>query len=162
MKKIMWYLVAAIGLSLRSQLASAAIPDATTVANKWEQNTTGAAEAYASGVANTDKDPTALAIAAGQRLRSNFLAAFDTGKWANNLRKAGKAKWQANVASKGQANFSTGVSAAKETFAQAIAPVLAFESNLQTQVKAMPNVTDTDRENRMLAWSRGMRKYQKS
>lgn len=136
-----------------------AISDAATVATKWSNRTQAAAEDYAAGVANTDKDPTALAIAAGQRLRTNFLAAFDSGKWANALRKTGKAGWQAAVAAKGQSNFSNGVAAAESKVAAAFGPLLAFESNLQNRVSAMPNVTDADRENRMLTWTREMRKY---
>lgn len=136
-----------------------AIPNAQAVAAKWSTRTQGASQDYADGVANTDKDPTALAIAAGQRLKTNFLAAFDSGRWANGLRKAGKAGWQEGVAKKGVTNFSTGVAAAEDKVAQAFAPLLAFEQNLQNQIKSMPNVTDADRDNRMLAWSKNMRKY---
>lgn len=139
-----------------------ALPNASDVASKWVQRTQAAAPDYAAGVANTDKDPTALAIAAGQRYLANVQAAFQSGKWANGLRKVGKAGWQAAVAAKGESAFSNGVAAAQSKVEQAFAPLLAFESNLQNQVKSMANVTDTDRENRMLAWTRGMRKYQKS
>lgn len=136
-----------------------AIASAQTVAAKWRTRTSAASQDYADGVANTDKDPTQLAIAAGQRLRDNFNRAFDSGKWANGLRKKGKSGWQAAVAAKGVQNFQNGVNAAEEAVASAFAPLLAFEQNLQSTVRGMPNVTDADRENRMLAWTRGMRKY---
>lgn len=138
-----------------------ALPTAQQVAEKWTTRTSAAAADYAAGVANTDKDPTALAIAAGPRLLQNFVNAFNSGKWANGLRKVGKAGWQDAVRKKGEQNFSTGVQAATDTVAEAFAPLLAFESALQTRVHAMSNVTDTDRENRMLAWVRGMRGYSK-
>lgn len=136
------------------------IPNAQAVAAKWVQRTSAAAQDYASGVASTDKDPTALAIAAGPRYLANVTAAFNSGKWANKLRAVGKAGWQAAVQSKGVSNFSTGVNAAEGKVATAFGPLLAYETNLQQQVQAMPNTTDTDRENRMLAWTRGMRQYQ--
>jgi hypothetical protein len=136
-----------------------ALPSPQEVAAKWAQRTSSAASDYARGVAQTEKDPTALAIAAGPRLLQNFTAAFNSGKWANNLRRSGKAGWQAAVAAKGATNFSVGVQQAEGKVAEAFGPLLAFEDNLQRQVQGMPNVTDADRENRMLTWVRGMRRY---
>lgn len=138
-----------------------ALPSASDVAAKWAQRTSAAAPDYARGVAQTDKDPTALAIAAGPRLLANFQAAFNSGKWANSLRKVGKQGWQQAVAAKGEANFSNGVQAAQQKVADAFVGLLQFEGNLLTQVNGMPNVTDLDREARMLAWVRGMRGYRK-
>lgn len=135
------------------------IPNAQAVATKWVQRTAAAAQDYAQGVASTDKDPTALAIAAGQRYLANVTARFNDGTWANRLRATGKAGWQAAVATKGVQAFSNGVAAAEGKVAAAFGPLLAFESTLQQQVQGMANVTDTDRENRMLAWTRGMRTY---
>lgn len=137
-----------------------ALPSAQTVAAKWVQRTSAAASDYGAGVAGTDKDPTALAIAAGPRYIANVTARFNDGTWANGLRKKGKQGWQAAVAAKGIQNFSTGVAAAETTVATAFGPLLAFEQNLVNQINAMPNVTDLDRENRMLSWVRGMRNYQ--
>jgi hypothetical protein len=139
-----------------------ALPTAQEVAARWKQRTAAAASDYADGVAKTDKDPTALAIAAGPRYLANVQAAFQSGKWANGLRRTGKAGWQAAVAAKGAQNFSTGVNAADQKVVEAFTPLLAFEQNLLNQVGSMANVTDTDRENRMLAWVRGMRNYSKA
>lgn len=132
--------------------------DAAAVAQKWQQRASGAQQAYVDGVNATQKDPTQLAINNQQRLLTNFQNAINSGKWANNLRAVGKQGWQAAVDAKA-ANFSTGVNAAVAKVQAAFAPLLQFENNLQQQVDAMPNVTDTDRENRMLAWVRGMRTY---
>ena len=137
-----------------------AIPDAQTVAQKWSQRAGAAAQDYAAGVASTDKDPTALAIAQQARLRNKVLEAIDSGKWANNLRKTGKTGWQNAVASKGVANYSNGVSSAVDTVAAAFAPLLAFEAGLQRTIQSMPNTTDADKDARALAWIRGMRNYQ--
>lgn len=138
-----------------------ALPTAQQVAAKWKQRTSAAAQDYAHGVANTDKDPTALAIAAGPRYLQNVQAAFNSGRWANGLRRVGKQGWQAAVAAKGETNFSNGVNNAEAKVTEAFGQLLAFEQNLLNTVGAMPNVTDTDRENRMLAWVRGMRTFSK-
>lgn len=162
MKKIMLYLVGALGLYMRATVASAAFPTAQQVASKWQTRTSNAAEDYANGVANTDKDPTQLAIAAGPRYLQNVQRAFNDGSWANGLRRAGKTGWQAGVAGKGRENFSRGVQAAEGKVAEAFAPLLAYEQNLLNQVNGMSNVSDADREARMLTWVRGMRQYKRS
>lgn len=162
MKRLVWYLIGGLGLYLRSASATAALPTAQQVAAKWQNRTSNATEDYAAGVANTDKDPTQLAIAAGPRYLQNVQRAFNDGTWANGLRRAGKAGWQAAVASKGRDNFARGVQAAEGKVAEAFAPLLAFEQNLQNQVNGMANVTDADREARMITWVRGMRQYKKA
>lgn len=136
-----------------------AIPDAGSVAAKWVTRTSAAAQDYADGVATTDKDPTQLAIAAIPRMRTNIIAAIDSGKVANGLRSVGKAGWQQAVRDKGVSNFSTGVQAAETKVAAAFAPLLAFESQLQSRISSMPNVTDADRKARMNAWFDGMLTY---
>ncbi len=141
------------------ELGAYAIIDAQSYADKWSQRTSAASQDYATGVAQTDKDPTALAIAAQARLLQNFTQSVTSGQWANGLRQVGKGGWQAAVAAKGVANFQNGVAAARDKVAAAAGPLLAFEANLQRQVQGMPNVTDADREARMLAWIRGMRQY---
>ena len=143
-----------------AELMRFALPSAQAVATKWVTRTSAAAQDYAQGVAQTDVDPTQRAIAAQGRLRSEFIAAIDSGKWAQRLQAVGKAGWQQAVASKGVQNFSTGVAAAEQKVAQAFGPLLSFEQGLQSTIQAMPNVTDADRNNRMLAWANGMRQYQ--
>jgi len=132
--------------------------DAAAVASKWQSRTAGAQQAYVDGVNNTQKDPTQLAINAQARLLTNFQNAVNSGKWANRLRAVGKAGWQSAVDAKAN-NFSTGVNAAVSKVTAAFQPLLQYENTLQQQVDSMPDVTDTDRENRMLAWVRGMRNY---
>lgn len=138
------------------------LPTAQEVTAKWKQRTAAAATDYADGVARTDKDPTALAIAAGPRYLANVQQAFNSGKWANGLRRVGKQGWQAAVAAKGATNFANGVNNADAKVNEAFASLLAFEGNLLNTVSSMPNVTDTDREARMLAWVRGMRQYNRA
>ena len=135
------------------------IPDAATVAQKWVTRTQNAAQDYADGVAQTQKDPTQLAIQAIPRMRQRVLEAIDSGKVAAGLSRVGIAGWKQAVASKGVANFSSGVGASQAKVQAAFQPLLAFEATLQQQIQAMPANTDAEREARALAWMRGMRGY---
>lgn len=135
-----------------------AIPDAQTVADRWAQGAGAAQGRYTDGVTNTQKDPTALAIQAGQRYITSVQQAFTSGKWANGLRRVGAAGWKsATVARAG--NYGTGVAQSRDKFADRIAPVLQYETALQGQINSMPNVTDADRKARMNAWFDGMSRY---
>lgn len=138
-----------------------AIPDPSTYAQRWSQGVSNGASRYVEGAMTTDKDPTALAIQAGPRYLQNVQSAFNSGKWANGLRRSGKAGWQAGVSGKGAANYTNGATAAVDKVTQIATSLLSFESNLQRQISAMPNITDADREARALAWIRGMRGYTK-
>jgi hypothetical protein len=138
-----------------------AIPDPTTYAQRWSQGVSNGATRYVEGAMNTPLDPTALAIQAGPRYLQNVQNAFNSGKWANGLRRSGKTGWQAGIQSKGATNYATGANAAIDKVTTIATSLLSFESNLQRQIQAMPNITDADREARALAWIRGMRTYTK-
>lgn len=129
--------------------AEVAVPDTATVLNKWKTRTSGAAADYAEGARRTEKDPTQLAIAAGPRYIQEVQAAFQSGRWANGLRKSGKAGWLAGVEGKGQQNFANGVNNADDKFTAAFSKLLPYVQNVQNQVNAMPNITAADRKNRM-------------
>jgi len=132
------------------------ITDANTVLAKYKQRATAAAQDYVTGAQTTDKDPTALAIAAIPRMRANILTAIDTGIVANGLRRAGKIGWLDGVVNKGAANYTTGVQNADAKFLAAFGKLLTFEAQLQTRIASMPNVTDADRKARMNAWFDGL------
>lgn len=125
------------------------VPDAATVVAKWQARTQAASQDYVDGARNTTKDPTALAVAAGQRYISQVQEAFNSGRWARGLQRAGKAGWLAGVEGKGAQNFSNGVANATDKAMTAFTRLLAYEANVQNQVNAMPNITAADRKARM-------------
>lgn len=138
-----------------------ALPSAQSVAEKWQRNASGAQQDYVAGAQNTDKDPTALAIAAGPRYIAEVTAAYNSGKYAAGLRRAGKQGWLNGITTKGATNFATGVQAAQAKYETAIASVLSFEQNLLTRLASMPSITAADRDARALFWIREMRNYVK-
>jgi hypothetical protein len=136
--------------------------DPNAVAAKWAQRAGAASQDYADGVANTTKDPTALAAAQGQRYIQGVQDSYNSGKWARALQRVGVAGWKAAVASKGVANYSTGVQAGQQKYAAAMGPVLQAVASGQSLVASMPAVTDAQREQRMIAFTRHMRQFGQS
>lgn len=138
-----------------------AMLDAQAVAQKWASRAGAASSDYVDGVMRTDKDPTALAIAAQPRLKARFNEAVDSGKWSGGLRRVGKAGWQQAVQSKGASNYANGVSQATDKVAAAFGPLLSYIAGGQSRLASMPANTDAEREARMLFFIRYMRGYQK-
>lgn len=136
-----------------------AMLSAQEVADKWAQRAGAAGADYARGVETTDKDPTALAAANGQRYITGVQEAYSSGKWARRLQQVGKAGWQAAVRDKGVANYGTGIAAAKDKYAAAIGPVLAAVQSAQRTVQSMPSATAAQRDARMLAFVQQMRQF---
>jgi len=126
-------------------------------AQKWSTRTQAAQQDYVDGVNNTTKDPAALAIAAGPRYLQRVTDAFNSGKWANGLRRSA-ASWKSITAAKAS-NFSTGVAAAEQKVTDAFTSLYAFEQNLENTIASMPNVTPADRKARMNRWFDGMSGY---
>lgn len=136
----------------------APIPDAATVAQRWQQSAASAQTRYTEGIASTSVDPTQLAIQAQAKMLQNLTQAVTGGRWARGLQKVGKAGWQAAAQAKAN-NYSTGIQASGEKYAAAIAPVLAAEAQLQAQIRAMPNVTIQDAIARSAAWQMGLHNW---
>jgi hypothetical protein len=136
-----------------------ATPDAATVYAKWQANSTNAADAYVAGVQNTDKDIVALAITAIPRMRQNVLAAIDDGRVANGLRKVGTQGIKDAVAAKGKVAFTNGIAGAQTKFEASFAPLLTYIDGVKRQIAQMPNLTDADRDARMLKNVALMRQY---
>lgn len=137
------------------------LPSAQEVAAKWSQRAGAAAQDYVAGAQRTDKDPTALAIAAIPRMRSQVLAAIDSGKVAAGLRRSGKQGWLDGVTSKGASNYSSGVSAAQQKVETAFGSLLSFIAAGQSRLASMPANTDQERDARALFWIQYMRQYTK-
>jgi len=136
-----------------------ALPTAQEVAAKWARNAGAASQDYVTGAQRTDKDPTALAIAALPRMRANVIAAIDSGKVANGLRRVGKQGWLDGITGKGQTNYGTGVSQAQSKVEQAFGPLLSYVAAGQSRLASMPSNTDAERDQRALFWIQYMRGY---
>lgn len=136
-----------------------AIPDPQTVADRWATGLQNAQTKMQQGVQAVTVSPGDKAIANGAAYLANVTEAYTSGRWARGLQRSGLAGWQGPMLAEGIQRAVSGAQTNKQKFADRIAPVLQFETGLKTQIDSMPNVTPADKENRMLAWSRGMRQF---
>lgn len=137
------------------------IVDASTAAQRYVAGASQGQQRFVEGVQNTQKDPTALAVAQQQKMLANVTAAITSGKYARGLNRVGKAGWQQATIAKA-ANYSVGIQAGAAKYEQAIGPVLAQISSLQSQLASMPRATFQDSLNRMVAFSTGLHNWAES
>lgn len=127
-----------------------------TVAN-WQAGTATGQQRYLDGVNNTDVDVVGRAISSQGALLQNFQNAVSSGLWARRLQAVGTQGWKAAVAAKGGQNWTNGINAGVQKYNQKMQAVLQVEAGLQQQIDAMASGTPAANDQRMLAWSNGMR-----
>ena len=136
-----------------------AIPDPQSVVDKWEANTSGAAQRWASNSENTPVDPTALAIQAIPQMQAGFNAAVNSGRVANGLRKAGKTKWLAGInAAASSGKFAAGITAGKDNALAGFTTLLQDEARGQSQLPSDKS-TPAARRARLISWADWMAGY---
>ena len=113
------------------------------------------------GVERVTESPTAKAAKQVDKMRTNLLAALDSGKWARRLESVPLEEWKSKMVSKGIPRVAAGIDAAApkvKAFAEQLLPHI---DKVQADVKKMPDVTLEDSINRMVSFTRGMAKFQR-
>lgn len=85
----------------------------------WAQRFGGSAEKYKAGIAKVQGNPAQKAIAAQDRLLSNFTESVTSGRWANGLSKTTEASWKQAATEKGAPALATAARVAQEKVARA-------------------------------------------
>jgi hypothetical protein len=110
------------------------VKTAAQAAAKWKQNAGGASQAFADGVANTQKDVVGNAIRNAGAAVQNYSQAITSGRWAAALNAVGNAGWKAATAAKA-GNYTTGINASEQKFANAMNKLIPF---IESQVSSLP------------------------
>ena len=82
---------------------------ASSVSKKYVDRAGAAQADYLDGVKKTSKDPSALAVNQQAAMLSAVTASVNSGRWAANLKAAGKNAWQNGVEKKGAGRYPEGV-----------------------------------------------------
>ena len=136
--------------------------DPTAVSNKWSQNLSNSTNSIRDGVTAVTVAPGQAAAAAQATMRQRLLDAIDSGKWAAAVSNVSLASWKNSMLTTGLTRIADGARKGQPKMQTFLAQFLPFVANVQAQIKSMPNATQADRENRMLANSRLMKQFKKS
>ena len=112
---------------------------------------------YKVGIAKPRKDPIEAGIAAEEKYAANTKKAIDEGRRAKALAKTNMAEWYKYTSDIGAARLVEGVvkrEAKVDAFVRTFQPMLV--SHLGA-IDALPDVSDSDREARMIENLRGLR-----
>lgn len=113
------------------------------------------------GIARVTESPTAKAAGKVDKMRTNLLAALDSGKWANRLKAVSLEVWKSAAIDKGVNRIASGIDGAAAKVEDFAGQLLPFQDKLKADIQRMPDVTLEDNIQRMVTQIRGMAKFVK-
>jgi len=118
---------------------------ASAAAGDWERN-----------VQRPRRDPIKGAIAAAAKRRQKVMESLDTAKWEKAMGKVDETTMYEVIRKRGASAFRAGVEDRAAKVRARVAELQPLVTAVKKQIEAMPDVTDADREARLLAARRLM------
>lgn len=131
------------------------------VTAKWLRNLQGATQEMQAGVDRLTVSPGQSAAAKQQKWINALQDQAVQQKWARNVASVSLPQWQQAMKDYGINRVSQGAQAKQSKTEAAFNSLLPFIDRVAGQVRALPDNTPADREQRALAMMRGMRTYQR-
>lgn len=120
------------------------------IAKKMVENAKRATESYREGVMNPIRGPATAALAAADKRAEAVRRSLDNKTWEKAMSTISDDYVKRKAADVGSGRYAPGVEAAKdkvENFWQKWAPHL---EGIRSKIQSMPDISDTDREARMI------------
>lgn len=131
--------------------------NAADVTAKWAKNTKEAGKSYEAGIQAVDSSPMEAAANKADKYLQGVQDAVSSGKFQSALRGVSLNDWKQAAITKGARRLSDGVTAAVPKMQAVMTQLLPQIQAIQSQVRAMPDTTESDREARMVENMRRMR-----
>ncbi len=138
---------------------------AVTDPNKWHKKlmdrSAQAGQDWVDGVSNPSRDPVQAAIKAAPKWEAKMQEAIASKKWQKKMAKVNPQDIISAAQRAGASAYTTGIQNKSEKILRAIQDLQPRISQAQAKIQAMPDVTDADREARMVANMRAMKQIGK-
>ncbi len=121
---------------VRNEVGSINVKSVAQVADKWAQVTPGRSQYYQSGASVAGGQWEEKTLAAKAAFKAAVSAGNIDSLFAGGVKKAGGAKYQRKVVDVGVSRFSSGVTAAKQDFADGMAPMLETIASVNLPMRA--------------------------
>jgi hypothetical protein len=131
--------------------------DPAKVLTKYVSRTQAAGQDWVDGIQNSTVDTVANMVKSNAKWKSKMQAAINNDTWVKRVSKLSTSDIKAMVAKVGAGAYTSGISNRQDKIGKAFARVMPLIDQVATTVRAMPDVTDADREARMIANVRGLR-----
>lgn len=139
-----------------------ATPNAQEAARRWASNLRNARKSIEAGVRAVTVSPTAQAAQKLDKYQEGIRKAIETGKTAQRMQAVTVQQWQDAAIQKGLARLDSGVEAGTPKMQSFLTEFLPYAEQVSQSVKQMPDVTEDDRDRRMLEAVRRLRQFKRS
>jgi len=125
-------------------------------ADKQVERASRAAAEWEKNVQRPRRDPIKAAIAAGPKRAEKLRESLDQKKWEKAMAGVDEDLMYSVIRKRGASAFRAGIEDRKEKVVARAKELQPMVATLKATIDAMPDVTDADREKRLLAARRGM------
>ena len=133
---------------------------AAEVAQKWATNLGNAQTSMQNGVNRVTTAPGQAAVDKQQKWITAMQSTEVQAKWARKTGAVTLQQWKDSMLNLGIQRAASGATAKMSKMQAAMTTLLPYIDQVAASVRAMPDNTPADREQRALAMMRGMRNYQ--
>ncbi len=123
----------------------------TEIQEKHSARLKGAQEDMRKGIERVTTAPGMLAAKQKDKMRRKILEAIDNDKWSRNVSSVSLSDWQQKMIEKGLGRVAAGLDAAREKNIRIFDQIAKHTAEGKAKIATMPNITDQDAKNRMLA-----------
>jgi len=125
-------------------------------AEKQVKRASDAASEWLKNVQRPRRDPLKAAVAANAKRTQKVKESLDQDKWAKAMAKVNEDTMYETIRKRGESAYRAGVEDRAAKVLERAKELQPMVAALKTSIDAMPDVTDADREKRLLAARRGM------
>lgn len=130
-------------------------------AEKFVRRASAAVPDMIAGVKAVTENPMTKAIAKKDKLRANWTASLDNGKWERGMRRVDLPAWQSAMIDKGSGRVSAGLQQSQAKMEAFFAELLPYQADAQKAIASMPDLTLEDSIQRQVAWTRKMAAFKR-
>lgn len=122
----------------------------------WAAGMNNSQEKVKRGVNAVKEAPGVTAAKSIEKMRANWIAALDSGRWQMNTTAVTLQAWQSAMINKGLPRIADGVRAAQQKVQNYATRAMPVYETLQNQIRQMPKRTVQDSLARVRVWMEGM------
>jgi len=125
---------------------------------KHAERVSGSVEYVKQGVNRVTEAPGKKAAAKADKAKAGYVAAIETGKWAKRVASVSLDDWKTATLAKAD-RIPSGVEAAADKILSFAEQLLPFQDKVVSEINTMPDLTPSQRDQRMLKNVQRMREF---
>lgn len=132
------------------------------IAEKWSNNLQNAGQSIRDGINAVQEAPSQKAIAAKQKMITNWQNSMNDGTWEAGLQKVTLADWKNAMINKGLSRIASGAVQGQSKMAAYMSEAMPYIETVKAEIDKMPNLTLQHSIDRAAHMIRRMSEFKKS